>query len=102
MTNQAYETQADKLATLSAPSDMCHAIAQAVARMKQELTLDEIADMVKYDQSTLTAEYRPQMTADLEAIYNSLDDHSKGVLQDRLDDMWIAYCLARYPSAKEK
>ena len=42
------------------------------------------------------AEYRPQLTADLERLYNSLDDHDKGVLQDRLDDMWIIYCIARY------
>ena len=48
------------------------------------------------DKCTLTAEYRPQLTADLERLYDSLDNHDKGVLQDRLDDMWIMYCIARY------
>ena len=46
--------------------------------------------------NTLTTEYRPQLTPDLELLYDSLDDHGKGVLQDRLDDMWIMYCIARY------
>ena len=48
------------------------------------------------DQSTLTAEYRPQLTADLERLYDSLYARDKGVLLDRLDDMWIMYCIARY------
>lgn len=78
------------------PSDMCHAIRQAVETMESYLSDSEIKDMIACDQCTLTAEYRPQLTADLERIYDSLDDHDKGVLQDRLDDMWIMYCLAKY------
>ena len=78
------------------PTDMCHAIRQAVETMESYLSDSEIKDMIACDQCTLTAEYRPQLTADLERIYDSLDDHDKGVLQDRLDDMWIMYCIARY------
>lgn len=78
------------------PSDMCHAIRQAVETMESYLSDSEIKDMIACDQCTLTAEYRPQLTADLERIYDSLDDYDKGVLQDRLDDMWIMYCIARY------
>ena len=48
------------------------------------------------DKCTLTTEYCPQLTPDLERLYDSLDAHNKGVLQDRLDDMWIMYCIARY------
>ena len=78
------------------PSDMCRAIRQAVETMESYLAPLEIAEMVQEDQSTLTAKYRPQLTADLERLYDSLDDHGKGVLLDRLDDMWIMYCIARY------
>ena len=28
-------------------------------------------------------------------MFNALN-YDKGVLQDRLDDMWIMYCIARY------
>lgn len=48
----------------------------------------EIKEMIVCDQCTLTA--------DLERLYDSLDNHDKGVLQDWLDDMWIMYCTARY------
>ena len=83
------------------PSDMCHAIRQAVETIESYLSDSEIRDMIAYDQCTLTAEYRPQLTADLERLYDSLDDHDKGVLQDRLDDMWIMYCIARYTDTRE-
>ena len=78
------------------PTDMCDAIHQAVKTMESYLSDSEIQDMIACDKCTLAAEYRPQLTADLERLYNSLDDHDKGVLQDRLDDMWIMYCIARY------
>lgn len=78
------------------PTDMCYAIRQAVETMESRLSDSEIKDMIACDQCTLTAEYRPQLTVDLERIYDSLDDYDKGVLQDRLDDMWIMYCIARY------
>ena len=78
------------------PSDMCHAIRQAVETMESYLPNSEIKEMIVCDKCTLTTEYRPQLTADLERLYNSLDAHDKGVLQDRLDDMWIMYCIARY------
>lgn len=83
------------------PSDMCHAIRQAVVTMESYLSASEIKDMIACDQATLTAEYRPQLTADLERLYDSLDDHDKGVLQDRLDDIWIMYCIARYTDTGE-
>ena len=78
------------------PSDMCDAIHQAVKTMESYLSDSEIKEMLVHDKCTLAAEYRPQLTADLERLYNSLDDHDKGVLQDRLDDMWTMYCIARY------
>ena len=78
------------------PSDMCHAIRQAVETMESYLSDSEIKDMIVCGQCTLTTEYRPQLTADLELLYASLDGHDKSVLQDRLDDMWIMYCIARY------
>lgn len=78
------------------PTDMCHAIRKAVKIMESCISDSEIQYMIAYDQCTLTAKYRPQLTADLERIYDSLDNHDKGVLQDRLDDMWIMYCIARY------
>lgn len=78
------------------PSDMCHAIRQAVKTMESYLSDSEIKDMIVCDKCTLATEYRPQLTADLERLYASLDAHDKGVLQDRLDDMWIMYCIARY------
>lgn len=84
------------------PSDMNHAIRQAVETMESYLSNSEIMDMIECDQCTLTAEYRPQMTADLERIYDSLDDCDKGILQDCLDDMWIMYCIARYTINKGK
>lgn len=84
------------------PSDMCHTIRQAVETMESYLSNSEIMDMIECDQCTLTAEYRPQMTADLERIYDSLDDYDKGILQDHLDDMWIMYCIARYSINKGK
>ena len=67
------------------PSDMCHAIHQAVKTTEGYLSDSEIKDMVACDKCTLTTEYCPQ-----------LDAYNKGVLQDRLDDMWIMYCIARY------
>ena len=78
------------------PPDMCDAIRQAVKTMESYLADSEIKDMLACDKCTLTAEYRPQLTADLERLYDSLDAHNKGVLQDWLDDMWIMYCIARY------
>ena len=78
------------------PSDVCDTIRQAVKTMESYLSDSEIQDMIVHDKCTLTTEYRPQLTADLERLYNSLDAHDKGVLQDRLDDMWIMYCIARY------
>lgn len=57
---------------------------------------NEIKDMIACDKCTLTTEYCPQLTPGLERLYDSLDAYSKGVLQDRLDDMWIMYCIARY------
>lgn len=78
------------------PTDMCKAINKAVETMESYLSDSEIKAMIESDQSTLTAEYRPQLSADIGQIYNSLDDHDKGVLQDRLDDMWIMYCIERY------
>ena len=80
----------------SKPSDMCHAIRQAVKTMESYLSDSEIKDMLACDKCTLTTEYCPQLTPDLERLYDSLDAHNKGVLQDRLDDMWIMYCIARY------
>ena len=78
------------------PTDMCDAIHQAVQTMESYLSDSEIKEMIVCDKCTLAAEYRPQLTAGLERLYNSLDDHDKGVLQDRLDDMWTMYCIARY------
>ena len=78
------------------PSDMCDAIRQALKTMESYLSDREIKDMIACDKCTLAAEYRPQLTADLERLYNSLDAHDRGVLQDRLDDMWTMYCIARY------
>ena len=51
------------------PSDMCDAIRQAVKTMESYLSNSELQDMIVCD---------------------------KGVLQDRLDDMWTMYCIARY------
>ena len=78
------------------PSDMCDAIRQAVKTMESYLSDSEIKDMLACDKCTLTTEYCPQLTPDLELLYASLDAYNKGVLQDRLDDMWIMYCIARY------
>ena len=78
------------------PTDMCDAIHQAVETMESYLSDSEIKDMIMCDKCTLTTEYRPQRTSDLERLYDSLDAHDKGVLQDRLDDMWTMYCIARY------
>lgn len=80
------------------PTDMCHAIHQAVETMRSYISDVEIVEMIEEDQATLTAEYRPQLTADLERIFDSLDDYDKGVLQDRLDDMWVMYCKAHFSS----
>ena len=92
----SYEQSEIKNVHKPKPSDMCHAITQAIETMESYLSDSEIKDMIAGDQCTLTAEYRPQLTADLERLYDSLDDHDKGVLQDWLDDMWIMYCIARY------
>ena len=78
------------------PSDMCDAIRQAVKTMESYLSDSEIKDMIACDKCTLTTEYCPQLTPDLERLYDSLDAYNKGVLQDRLDDMWTMYCIARY------
>lgn len=78
------------------PSDMCQAVQTAVQTMESYLSDSEIQDMIVCDQCTLTAEYRPQLTADLERLYDSLDARDKGILQAGLDDMWIMYCIARY------
>ena len=59
-------------------------------------TLDLTHLTQENDMTPQENEYRPQLTADLELLYASLDDHDKGVLQDRLDDMWIMYCITRY------
>ena len=53
------------------PSDMCHAIRQAVEMMERCSSDSESKNMI-------------------------VCDHDKGVLQDRLDDMWIMYCIAHY------
>lgn len=78
------------------PPNMREAICQAVTIMEHRLSESEIRDLIVCDQCTLTAQYRPQLPANLDCIYNSLDDHDKGVLQDCLDDMWIMYCITRY------
>ena len=78
------------------PSDMHDAIHQAVETMESYLSDSEIKEMIVCDKCTLTTEYCPQLTPDLELLYASLDAYNKGVLQDRLDDMWIMYCTARY------
>ena len=58
-----------------------------------------------YEQSEIKNVHKPKLsdmcdkctlTTDLERLYDSLDNHNKGVLQDWLDDMWIMYCTARY------
>ena len=92
----SYEQSGIKNVHKPKPSDMCDAIRQAVKTMENYLADSEIKDMIVCDKCTLTTEYRPQLTADLERLYDSLDNHDKGVLQDRLDDMWIMYCTARY------
>lgn len=92
----SYEQSETQNVHKTLPSDMCNAIREAVETMESRLSDSEIRDMIMRDKCTLTAEYRPQLTADLERIYDSLDDHDKGVLQDRLDDMWIMYCVERY------
>ena len=78
------------------PPDMCDAIRQAVKTMESYLSDSEIKEMIVCDKCTLTTEYCPQLTPDLELLYASLDAYNKGVLQDWLDDMWIMYCTARY------
>ena len=92
----SYEQSEIKNVHKPKPSDMCHAIRQAVKTMESYLSDSEIKDMLACDKCTLTTEYCPQLTPDLELLYASLDAHNKGVLQDRLDDMWIMYCIARY------
>ena len=92
----SYEQSEIKNVYKPKPSDMCDAIRQAVKTMESYLSDSEIKEMIGCDQCTLTAEYRPQLTADLERLYDSLDNHDKGVLQDWLDDTWIMYCIARY------
>ena len=81
---------------IAGSDDYLTAVQTAVQTMESYLSDSEIQDMIVCDQCTLTAEYRPQLTADLERLYDSLDNHDKGVLQDQLDDMWIMYCIARY------
>lgn len=92
----SYEQSEIKNVHKPKPSDMCDAIRQAVKTMESYLSDSEIKDMLACDKCTLTTEYCPQLTPDLELLYASLDAHNKGVLQDRLDDMWIMYCIARY------
>ena len=92
----SYEQSEIKNVYKPKPSDMCDAIHQAIKTMDSYLSDAEIKDMIVCDKCTLTTEYRPQLTADLERLYDSLDNHDKGVLQDWLDDMWIMYCIARY------
>lgn len=78
------------------PNDMCQSILAAVDYMESHLSHNRIKQMILEDQSTLTAEYRPQLTTNLNIIYEDLDDYGKGVLQDSLDDIWIMYCIAKY------
>ena len=92
----SYEQSGIKNVHKPKPSDMCDAIRQAVKTMESYLADSEIKEMIVCDKCTLTTEYCPQLTPDLERLYDSLDAHNKGVLQDRLDDMWIMYCIARY------
>ena len=92
----SYEQSEIKNVHKPKPPDMCDAIRQAVKTMESYLSDSEIKDMLACDKCTLTTEYCPQLTPDLERLYDSLDAHNKGVLQDRLDDMWIMYCIARY------
>ena len=92
----SYEQSEIKNVYKPKPSDMCDAIHQAIKTMDSYLSDAEIKDMIVCDKCTLTTEYRPQLTADLELLYASLDARDKSVLQDPLDDMWIMYCIARY------
>lgn len=92
----SYEQSEIKNVYKPKPSDTCDAIRQAVKTMESYLSDSEIKDMIVCDKCTLTTEYCPQLTPDLERLYDSLDNHNKGVLQDWLDDMWIMYCTARY------
>ena len=92
----SYEQSEIKNVYKPKPSDMCDAIHQAIKTMDSYLSDAEIKDMIVCDKCTLTTEYRPQLTADLELLYASLDARDKSVLQDHLDDMWIMYCIARY------
>ena len=84
----SYEQSEIKNVHKPKPSDTCDAIRQAVKTMESYLSDSEIKEMIVCDKCTLTA--------DLERLYASLDNHDKGVLQDWLDDMWIMYCTARY------
>lgn len=94
--SESYEQSAIKNVHKPKPSDMGRAIRQAVKTMESYLSDSEIKDMIVCDKGTLTAEYCPQLTPDLERLYDSLDARDKSVLQDHLDDMWIMYCIARY------
>ena len=97
----SYEQSESKNVYKPKPSDMCDAIRQAVKTMESYLSDSEIKDMLACDKCTLTTEYCPQLTPDLELLYASLDAYNKGVLQDRLDDMWIMYCIVRYTDTRE-
>lgn len=96
----SYEQSEIKNVYKPKPADMCQSINQAVKTMESYLSDAEIKDMIGCDKCTLATEYRPQLTPDLERLYASLDAHDKGVLQDRLDDMWIMYCIARYTDGR--
>ena len=71
-------------------------VKKAIDTIEAENSVDEIVDMLRDDHSYLLAEYRPDLSDELQNVTAKLSDDDKIVLQDALDGMFLALMLERY------
>ena len=71
-------------------------VKKAVDTIEAENSVAEIVDMLHDNHSCLFAEYRPELSDELQNITAKLSDDDAVVLQDALDGMFLALMLERY------
>lgn len=77
-------------------------VKKAVDTIEAENSVSEIVDMLHNDHSYLLAEYRPDLSDELQNVTAKLSDDDAVVLQDALDGMFLALMLERYQHHMKK
>lgn len=71
-------------------------VKKAIDTIEAENSVDEIVDMLHDNHSHLFAEYRPDLSDELQNVTAKLSDDEAVILQDVLDGMFLALMLERY------